>query len=104
MTLITLLAQNGTAGTIGAPSLFATGENRIGLQFNPQSTVGFSGTLIVEGSNAGQPGANDWVELASVVFSAHTQNFAIDMFTDTPWMRVRIAAGTSGAVSVYASV
>ena len=99
----TLLPQNGTAGTVGTATLFDSAATTRTLQFNPQSTLGFTGTVVIEGSSAGSPGSNDWVSLANVVFSAHTQNFSINMFTGMPWMRARITAGTVGAVSVYAS-
>lgn len=103
MTLVTLLPQSGTAGTIGSGALIGATDQQ-NLQFNPQPGVGFSGTVVIEGSAAGSPGASDWVQLASVIFSAHTQNVSINMFNSMPWMRARLAAGTIGAVAVFASI
>jgi len=101
MALTTLLAETGVAGTVGSSALVSTTVTSRQLQFNPKTGQGFSGTLIVEGSSAGSPGNSDWSQLAEVIFSAHTQNFVITMQTSIPWMRVRVTAGTLGAVSVY---
>lgn len=103
MATVTLLPENGTAGTVGASALFGSGSTKRNLQFNPKTVVGFTGTVLIEGSSAGSPGATDWVTLAEVVFSAHSQNFSVDMFTDVPWMRAKVTAGSTGAVSIFAS-
>lgn len=102
MAFSTLLPQVGTV-TTGTATLFSTSDSRRNLQFNPQPGVGFSGTVVIEGSSAGQPGSGDWVQLAEVVFSAHTQNVSLDFFTDQPWMRAKTSAVSSGAVAVFAS-
>jgi hypothetical protein len=103
MALTQLLPQTGVTGTVGTSTLVGTSDGKRQLQFNPQPGVGFTGTLLVEGSAAGNPGSNDWVQLAEVIFSAHTTNFAIEMLTEIPWMRVRVGTGTLGAVSAYLS-
>ena len=104
MTLLTMLPQTGTAGTVGTAQIIGTNTTVINLQFNPQLNVGFTGSLVVEGSNVATPGANDWILLVTGIFTAQTSNVSINMNTSITWLRVRLPSGsTSGAISAYAS-
>ena len=64
-----LVSQTSSIGTGAAISL-QTGENVRTFQFNPASG-GFTGEVIVQGSFALSPGANDWVNLVTIDFSKH---------------------------------
>lgn len=99
----TMLAETGVAGTVGAPVSFSQLDSKRAFQVNPKPGTGFTGTVLVEISNAPSPGANDWSVFATHTISAHTQNYVVNHYTDAPWMRVRLPVSTAGAVSVYAT-
>lgn len=100
----TLLPQTGSAST-GTGLNIGTHVTTLNLQFSPQSNVGYSGTVLIEGSVAPSPGANDWFLISTIAFTAHTTILDFNLyFTNNPWIRARMPAnGTLGALSVYAA-
>lgn len=102
MAIKTLLSQTGVVGA-GATTAFPGSDNIRTVQFNPLVGAGFSGSVVIEGSYAAQPGNNDFVTLATVTFTAHTQNLSLDIQSDAPNLRARIASSQTGAIAVYAS-
>lgn len=71
------------------------------VQFNPQVGVGFSGSVVIEGSFAASPGNNDFTALATVTFTGHTENLSLEIVSGAPFIRARIAASQVGAIAVY---
>jgi hypothetical protein len=103
MAQVTLLPQTGTQGTVGTAVLIGS-ASVLNVQFNPQNNIGFSGTVLLNGSVVPSPGVSDWFNLATVACSGQTTNFDIDMYlTAIPWVQVVLSAGTLGAISVYAA-
>lgn len=99
----TLLGQVSTP-TTGSATLYPTTVSKNSFQVNPDPSSGFTGTVLIEGSSVPTPGANDWVTLATIALSAHTTNFTFDLYNNVPWMRAKVSAATTGAVSVYSYV
>ena len=99
MTNKTLLSQTGVVGP-GPTTNFDTTQNIRTIQVNPQVNVGFSGTLVIEGSNATNPGNNDFFVLATIVMTGHTPNYTLDIESNVQWLRANITASTLGAIAV----
>lgn len=104
MANLTLMAQNGAAST-GTGFNIGTLVTTLNLQLSPQASAGFSGTVIIEGSSAPSPGANDWFPMATMLFQAHTSTLDFNLyFTNNPWIRARLPANASqGAIAIYAA-
>lgn len=104
MSNTTLLPQTGSA-TTGSSLNIGTNVSTLNLQFSPQASIGYSGTVIIEASTAPSPGANDWFTIATVAFTAHTTVLDFNLyFTNNPWIRARMPSnGTLGAMAVYAA-
>jgi hypothetical protein len=104
MTNITLMAQNGAA-TVGTGFNIGTAVTTMNLQFSPQPSAGFAGTVLIDASTAVSPGASDWFTIATFVFNAHTTVVDLNIyFTNNPWIRARLPANaTQGAIAVYAA-
>jgi hypothetical protein len=102
MANLTLMPQTGAA-TSGTSYNISTATTQVNLQFSPQPSAGFTGTVVIDGSTAPSPGASDWFALATLDFSNHTSVVDFNLyFTDTPWIRARLpAAATQGAIAVY---
>lgn len=100
MAIKTLLTQTSIVGP-GTAVNFNGADNVRTIQFNPQIGQGFTGSVVIEGSFAANPGANDFQALASVTFTAHMTAFSLDIQNSAPWIRARIATSTAGAISVY---
>lgn len=96
----TLIAQTGVVGASAIVSFPGSDDVRT-IQFNPAVNQGFSGTVVVEGSYAASPGANDFVTLATVTFTGHTNNLSLEIDSDAPNVRARITASQSGAIAVF---
>lgn len=99
MTFNTLL-RVASVPVAGTGVLFDTAVTKRSIQVNPDSN-GFSGTLLIEGSNVATPSATDWTTLVTLTYRTHTSNVIFDMYTNTAWMRARVTAATLGSVSVY---
>jgi len=97
-----LVSQTSSVGTGAAISL-QSGENVRTLQFNPAAGTGFTGEVIVQGSFALSPGANDWVNLVTIDFSKHTYSLSLDVASNVPVVRGNVSVATGGAISVYVS-
>lgn len=97
-----LLSQTGVVGS-GPQVSFPVSDTVRTIQINPQINVGFTGSLVVEGSDSVSPGANDFYELVSVTFNGHTTNFSIDVLSSVQWVRARIVSSTLGAIAVSGS-
>lgn len=102
MSVKTLLSQTGVVGN-GPTTTFPSTHNVRTIQVNPQTGVGFSGSVLIQGSNSASPGNNDWVTLATVTMAGHTSNFSMDIESSVPWVRVRLDGSSMGAVAVYGS-
>lgn len=100
MAVKTLLSQTGVVGAGPIQSFPGADDVRI-VQFNPQVGIGFSGSVVIEGSYAARPSSNDFQALATVTFTGHTANFSLDIDSDAPWVRARVATASVGAISVY---
>jgi hypothetical protein len=102
MANITLMGLNGLA-TVGTGFNIGTVVTTANLQFTPQASAGFSGTVIIDGSTAVSPGTNDWFPIVTLVFTAHTTVLDFNLyFTNNPWIRCRVPANaTAGAIAVY---
>lgn len=98
----TLIAQTGVVGA-GSIVGFPGSDDVRTVQFNPAANQGFSGTVVVEGTYASSPGANDFVVLATVTFTGHTNNLSLDIDSDVPSVRARITASQGGAIAVFAT-
>jgi hypothetical protein len=96
-----LLSQTGNVGAGSIQSFPSTDSIRT-VQFNPAVGSGFSGSMLIEGSYAANPGNNDFQTLVSLTFTGATSNFSLDIASNAPWIRARIVTSTSGAVSVSA--
>ena len=70
------------------------------FQFNPVPT-GFSGAVTIETSYAASPGDTDFQTAVTVTFTAHKDNFKLDVGVDAPWVRARLVSATVGTISVF---
>lgn len=102
MAQVTLLPQTGSVNT-GTSVKIGTIVDKVNIQFTPQANLGFSGTVLIEGSTAPSPGNDDWFTLVTVALTNHTSVVNFNLFlSNNPWVRARTpAAGTLGSVSVY---
>ena len=96
------LLQAGAAIGPGPIQNFPQSDNIRVVQFNvPQS--GFSGSVVIESSYAASPGNNDFQAAVTVTFTAHKNNFSMDVELDAPWIRARLVTSTAGTVTVFGS-
>jgi hypothetical protein len=104
MSNLTLMAMSGAAST-GAAFNIGTSVSTLNIQCTPQASIGFSGTVLLSGSTAVNPGASDWFPIATMIFNAHTTVLDFNLyFTNNPWIQVSLPANaTFGAVAVYAA-
>jgi len=96
-----LIAQNSAVQPYTAQT-FAGSDSGRTVQFNPQSGIGFSGSVVIEGSYAPVPGNSDFTEILSVTFTGHTTNLTLEVQSNAPTIRARIASSTQGAIAVAA--
>ena len=96
-----LIAQNSVIQPYPAQSFAGSDSGRI-VQFNPQVGIGFSGSVVIEGSYAPTPGNSDFTEIMSVTFTGHTTNLTLEVQSNAPAIRARIASSTQGAIAVVA--
>ncbi len=99
MTTKTLL-QAGAALGPGPIANFAQALPVRTFQFNPVPS-GFSGSVTIETSYAASPGDSDFQTAVEVTFTAHKNNFKIDVAVDAPWVRARLVASNVGTISVF---
>lgn len=85
----------------GAIASFPGADNIRVFQINPRPNVPFSGSFDIEESYAASPGNNDFQRLATVTFTAHAQNFALDIESDAPWIRVNLKTASAGEIAVF---
>jgi len=97
----TLLSQTASLEPGSAVAFPNTSRLRI-VQFGPQVTIGFSGKVVIEGSNVASPGTNDWQALATVTFSSHATSLTLQIENNAIWLRARVITSTVGAIAVYA--
>ncbi len=104
MTNVTLMAQNSLAVT-GTSFNIGTKVTTANLQFSPDPSNGYTGTIIIDGSTAPSPGATDWFPMATLNFNVHTTILDFNIyFTNNPWIRARMPSNaTQGSIAVYAA-
>ena len=96
-----LISQTNVVG-IGSIQTFPGSDNVRTIQFNPQVGQGFSGSVVIEGSFAASPGNNDFVQLLTVTFTGHTSNLVLEVQSNAPNLRARIATSQVGGIAVFA--
>lgn len=100
MAIKTLISQSSVVGAGPITSFPGSDDVRI-IQFTPQVGIGFSGTVVIEGSYVPSPGNNDFQVLASVTFTNHLTNLSLDIDSDAPWVRARIAVSQAGSIAAF---
>ena len=95
-----LLALTSVLGP-GPITSFPGSDNIRVFQINPRPGVPFSGSIDIEESYAASPGNNDFQRLSSVTFTAHAQNFALEVESDAPWIRVNLKTASGGEIAVF---
>lgn len=95
-----LIQQNNVVQAYPIQTFAGSDSIRI-IQFNPQVNQGFSGSVVIEGSFAAVPGNNDFTEILTVTFTGHTQNLTLEVQSNAPSIRARIATSTQGAIAVF---
>lgn len=96
-----LIQQNSVVQPYPAQNFPGSDSIRI-VQFNPQVGQGFSGSVVIEGSFAAQPGNNDFNQILSATFTGHTNNLTLEVQSNAPTIRARIVTSTQGAIAVFA--
>lgn len=95
-----LLALTSVLGPGAITSFPGTNNIRV-FQINPRPGVPFSGSFDIEESYAASPGNNDFNRLSTVTFTAHAQNFVLEVESDAPWIRVNLKTATVGEIAVF---
>jgi len=101
MAQVTLLPPNTASPTVGDPvSLY--GRSSFKLQFTPQASVGFSGTILLEfmiGTMLFLP----WYPTTQIDFGAHTGTVVFDLYLAGNYTAIRaeVINPTLGSISGY---
>ncbi len=96
----TLFSLSGVVG-VGPIVSFPQSDNIRVFQVNPRVGVGFSGAVDIEESYAASPGGSDFQRLASINFTSHKSNFALEVASDAPWIRVKLTTSNGGEVALF---
>lgn len=100
MAIYTLLSQTGVVAT-GSIVPFPQSDTVRTIQLNPQPNVGFTGTVVIEGSYSATPGANDFQTLATIQFTGHLTSLSVDIRSDVPYIRARVPAVSAGGMAIF---
>lgn len=97
----TLIAQSNVVQAYPSQTFPGSDNTRI-IQFNPQVGVGFTGSVVIEGSYAAAPTNSDYTSILSVSFTGHTSNLTLEAQSNAPYIRARIATASVGSIAVFA--
>lgn len=96
-----LIQQNNVVQPYPAQT-FAGSDNIRIIQFNPDINQGFSGSVVIEGSYASVPSNTDFNTIMTVTFTGHQSNLTLEVESNAPHLRARIATSTGGSIAVFA--
>ena len=100
--ILLALTGNTTPNSIPGPITSFPGADNIRVyQVNPRPGVLFTGALDIEESYAASPGATDFQRVSTITFTAHKENFTLEIESDAPWVRVVLKPGTVGEIALF---